>query len=214
MLKTYESRDALMKTLALQIAAELRTVIATQENALLSVPGGSTPVPFFNALSEQPLPWNAVTICLNDERMVEESSHRSNTALLKRELLHNAASEASFLDLRDKDAPFDVMLPIDVLVLGMGSDMHTASLFPTDENIKAALADDAEDVIDVTPIDQPEARRSFSARVLREARHKHVLITGDEKYNAFQQAHAESDEQKAPIRIMMQGHPAIFHWAK
>ena len=79
-------------------------------------------------------------------------------------------------------------LPIDVLVLGMGADMHTASLFPGAPELPAALAADAPALVAIHPPGQPEARLTLTAPVLRGASVIHILITGPDKLAALETA--------------------------
>jgi len=134
-LVTYDTRAALMGALADTIADELRALLARQERVTLSVPGGSTPGPIFDALSATDLAWSRVDVILNDERWVDESSDRSNTAMIKARLLKDHAANATLVPLYEgsataeeglpklQDAVADA-LPLGVLLLGMGADMH------------------------------------------------------------------------------------------
>ena len=77
-------------------------------------------------------------------------------------------------------------LPIDVLVLGMGADMHTASLFPGAPELAAALAEDAPELIEITPPGQPEARLTPDRAGAAGAAVIHILITGADKVAALE----------------------------
>jgi 6-phosphogluconolactonase len=211
--ETYPDRDALMQGLADRVAQGLRAALAASGRATLAVPGGTTPGPFLSRLARAELDWAAVTVIPTDERVVPEDSDRSNLRLIRETLLRDAASRARLvgflgtdpaapagLALRERLAPF---LPIDVLVLGMGADMHTASLFPGAPELADALAEDAPPAIAIRPSGQPEARLTLTARVLRSAAATHILITGPEKKAALETALTEGPTAKAPIRAVL-----------
>ena len=101
--------------------------------------------------------------------------------------------------------------PISVLVLGMGDDMHTASLFPGAPGLLAALEADAPALNIIEPADQPEKRVSLSAQVLNGALSKHLIITGESKRAALEKAVHMSPED-APIRAVMTD--LTVHWAE
>lgn len=217
----YPDRDVLMLDLADTLTGELADCLRRHEAASFCVPGGTTPGPVFDVLSEQALDWDRVTVFLNDERWVPEAHARSNTRLLRERLLVSKASDATLVpfyapvepplvavdELSKAMAPH---LPISVLLLGMGADMHTASLFPGAPGLEAALAPDAQAVLDMRPADQPEPRVTLSARVLNGAMSKHIVITGDEKRAALDRAkHLPAHE--APIRAVWSD--ATVHWA-
>jgi 6-phosphogluconolactonase len=105
-------------------------------------------------------------------------------------------------------------LPIDVLVLGMGADMHTASLFPGAPELAAALADDAPALLEITPPGQPEARLTLTAPVLRSASVIHILITGPEKLAALERAVVDGPVAEAPVRAVLTAPcPVTVHYA-
>jgi 6-phosphogluconolactonase len=105
-------------------------------------------------------------------------------------------------------------LPIDVAVLGMGTDMHTASLFPGAPELADALAEDAPEILEVHPPGQPEARLTLTARVLRAASVIHILITGADKLAALEQALADGPVAEAPVRAVLTAPaPVTVHYA-
>jgi len=91
--------DELAQALANHVAKQLNAAIANQGEASLVVSGGSTPKPFFKALSATVLPWDKVTITLADERWVDETDADSNAAFVKRCLLQGPAAAAKFVSL-------------------------------------------------------------------------------------------------------------------
>lgn len=216
----YPDREFMMVSLADKLASELRLALQ-QGPATLSVPGGTTPGPVFDILSALDLDWAQVSVLLNDERWVPEDSPRSNTRLLRERLLRNRAAAARLVPLHaDVPTPeeglpgllpgVEAVLPISVLLLGMGADMHTASLFPGADRLEEALASDAPPLMALRADAVGEPRITLTARVLRDAMHCHVLITGDEKRRAIEQAETLA-EAEAPIRVVLRN--ATIHWA-
>ena len=220
-LKTYPDRAALMAGLSALMAQELAAALR-HGPATLSVPGGTTPGPVFDALSDVDLDWARVFVLLNDERWVGEDSPRSNTRLLRDRLLRAKAAAATLLPLyAPAPQPEDALdqlaqgiaphLPITVLLLGMGNDMHTASLFPGADHLIQALSPDAPVLMALRADAAGEPRITLSARVLQAAKHIHVLITGPEKRQALDRALTLPPEL-APIRTVLA--QATVHWAE
>lgn len=218
----YPDRDLLMLDLADLLASELADALRRNETVTLSVPGGSTPGPVFDVLCEQKLDWDRVAVVLNDERWVPEDSPRSNTRLLRERLLVSNASAAKLIPLHaEAETPEDALedlveglkphLPISVLLLGMGADMHTASLFPGADNLAAALDDNAPPLMAMRAETAGEPRVTLTAPVLKGAMSIHVLITGREKREAIERA-AHLDAMEAPIRTVLG--QATVHWAE
>jgi 6-phosphogluconolactonase len=221
----YPDRDTLMRNLAELVADQLRGAHGSKGHATLAVPGGTTPGPFLEALSEADLPWEDVRVLLTDERHVPEMSARSNTRLVRQTLMRNAAAAAHLVHYHaagSEIAPVlevarervAAALPIDVLVIGMGADMHTASLFPGAPELAAALAGDAPVLMVMHPPGAPEARLTLTAPVLRAASVVHVLITGPDKAAALERALAEGPASEAPIRsVLTAPAPVTVHYA-
>jgi 6-phosphogluconolactonase len=163
-----------------------------------------------------------VAVFLNDERWVPEDSPRSNTRLLRERLLRDKASAAQLVPLYDPaPQPEDRLLglseglaahlPISVLLLGMGADMHTASLFPGADLLEQALAPDAPVLMALRAEAAGEPRITLTAPVLKAAMHIHILITGAEKRAAVERA-AGLSELEAPVRCVLD--QATIHWAE
>ena len=218
---TYPDREMMFLSLADKIAAQLGEFIRREGRATLSVPGGTTPGPIFDILSGVDLDWSKVAVVLNDERWVAEDSPRSNTRLLRERLLRGKAAAAQLLPLRadyatpeeglaELEATIVPHLPISVLLLGMGADMHTASLFPGADRLEEALSAQAPILLPMRAEAAGEPRMTLTAPYLRAAMHIHVLITGDEKKEAIEKA-AHLPVSEAPIRSVLDH--AEVHWA-
>jgi 6-phosphogluconolactonase len=217
----YPDQDLMMLDLADTLTAELGSALRQSESVSFSVPGGTTPGPVFDVLAEQDLAWDRITVFLNDERWVPEDHPRSNAALIRKKLLRSKASAANFIPFFKPDgAPEDVLdeigdqlrphLPISVLLLGMGADMHTASLFPGADRLEAALRDDAPIVMALRAEGAGEPRVSLSAPVLKGALATHLVLTGEEKRTALMRAR-DLPVLQAPVRAVLG--QATVHWA-
>ena len=220
-LKTYPDREMLAMGLADELASALKNCLLVHERASFCVPGGSSPGETFSTLSGVDLDWGRVHVFLNDERWVPEDHARSNTALLKRTLLTDRAAAAVHVPLvNDAETPeagipdlapaFEAELPISLLLLGMGEDMHTASLFPGADRLADAMADDAPILMAMRAEGAGEPRVTLTRRVLAGAMETHVLIMGDVKREALERAR-KRDPLTAPIAAFLRD--ATVHWA-
>ncbi|MES2914683.1 MAG: 6-phosphogluconolactonase [Pseudomonadota bacterium] len=221
-LETYPDREMMMLGLANTIAGQLADFLRRDGKATLSVPGGTTPGPIFDTLSGVDLDWANVAVVLNDERWVPESSERSNTRLLRERLLRGRAAQARLVPLyAPAEQPEEMLealedglkpyLPISVLLLGMGADMHTASLFPGADRLEEALSASAPLLLPMRADAAGEPRITLTAPVLREAFNIHILITGAEKRAALERAMTLTP-MVAPVRAVLDN--ATVHWAE
>lgn len=217
----YPDRDLLAMGLADALASELKNCLLVHPSASFVVPGGTTPGPIFDSLCAADLDWSRVNVMLSDERWVPEDHERSNAKLLKDRLFQSRAADARFVPFyKEGQTPEEAapvlsdeladQMPISLLMLGMGADMHTASLFPGAIGLEAMLADDAPLVVPVSVAGQ-EPRISFSGPALAGAMAKHLVIYGVEKRAALERAE-ELDPVEAPIKGVMSG--LTVHWAE
>lgn len=217
----YADAEMMALDLATIIAGELGGVLRHEDRATLVVPGGSTPGPVFDALSAADLDWARVDILLTDERWVAEADPRSNAAQVRARLLVGRAAAARFLPLftgatdpEDTLAEVEAMLipclPPAVVLLGMGADMHVASLFPGAAGLAAALHPDAPVLAVLHPPGQDLARVTLTAPVLRSAMALHLMVTGADKRLALDRAAALTPDL-APVAAILD--VAQVHWA-
>lgn len=218
-----QARQTLAEQLAEAVFQALTEDLSHQERALLVVSGGSTPVPFFIALAAKPLPWARIDITLADERWVDEQSNDSNAKLVRENLLQGAAVEANFVPLTSQASTPEegvdevakrveaLAWPASVVILGMGGDGHTASLFPDSPELGLALSTD-EPLVAVRAPSQPLPRITFSADRLHQAR-RHILhITGENKRAVLATAMNGDDVRQLPIRVFLSC-PLAIYWA-
>jgi 6-phosphogluconolactonase len=194
------------------VAELLRQGIAVRGVAGMAVSGGRSPIAFFHELARQDLPWDKVSITLVDERWVSADSADSNEHLVREHLLRDAAAIAKFISLKTVAAsPQDALAeretaissmpwPLDAIVLGMGEDGHTASLFPDAKNLGTALDVTRPNLL--AAIDPPHAdhrRISLTLRALLQARCLVLLIQNPRKRAVYEQARITADVTKLPI---------------
>jgi 6-phosphogluconolactonase len=217
----YPDAEMMMMRLADILASALKQTLVTHDRASLAVPGGTTPGPIFDNLCSVDLDWARVDVLLTDERWLPESAARSNTALLRRRLLVDRAAAARLIPLyADAPAPEDKLpelaaglaplLPLSVVLLGMGADMHTASLFPGADQLELALTGD-DPLVAMRAPGAPEPRITLSAAVLNAAMARHIVIVGAEKRAALERA-TGLDPFDAPVAAVLK--ETIVHWAE
>ena len=203
--------------LADAVAKHLSERLLIAPRASLVVSGGSTPLPFFEALREKPLDWARIDVLLADERWVSEDDNDSNTRLVRESLLQGPASEARYLSLKQPgDTPADGLaaaetaleelhLPLDVLILGMGNDGHTASLFPDAPELDQALDTESTAIVaPMTPPSQPQKRITLTLRALSRAGFTALHLKGDDKLKTLQGACSDIENiREMPIRAFL-----------
>jgi 6-phosphogluconolactonase len=228
-----EHPGATPAAIAAHIADALRAAIAARGHASLAVSGGKSPIPMFEALREQDLEWAKVTVVLVDERIVPRDHEASNTALVARHLLQGKAAAARFLPFFRELAPqfnaavLDALVedatrrietlpwPLDVAVLGMGEDAHTASLFPGAPGYARAIATDerlAWVVPEQAPVPAPHARLTFTLSALLASRELLLSIAGESKLAVYHRAAEKADEALPVSLILNQTQAPVSVW--
>jgi len=187
--------------LACRVAASLASAIKLRGDATLIVSGGSTPKPFLEALARQNLQWSRLNVSLADERWVEPHDIDSNERFVRDNLLVGAAESATFISLKNPATSPDkgwelcdagvatLRRPFDVVVLGMGGDGHTASLFAGDPASSEALTAGCGKLTWPTqPPDAAHARISLTLDAIVDARQLLLHIVGEEKRAVYRNA--------------------------
>ena len=222
----YDDRNTLAAALADRVAADLRRAVTERGKASLVVSGGSTPRPFFEQLSRRPLPWSHVQVTLADERWVPADDDASNERLVRRHLLVERAATATLIGLKTPDATPEagrgaceqalarIARPFDVVVLGMGGDGHTASLFPEAPELEAGLDPSSRRAcLAVRPPAAPHPRMSLTLAALLDSRRLVLHITGEEKWEVYERASEPGPATELPIRAVLESGRVEVWWA-
>jgi 6-phosphogluconolactonase len=229
----FENRAAMIAALQADCETALRTAIEDRGEATFMVSGGSTPEPLYKALSQVDLDWESVYVALVDERWVAFEHDKSNEAFTVKHLIQNKAAVANLVGMKNSaDTAMEGLAdcelayqqlaqPFDVTILGMGSDGHTASLFPHAPRLEAALNPDSEQLCAVINAIQSDVTGSITERMtltlagLLRSKKLVLLITGDEKLAVLRAAQAGTDTSEMPIRAVLQQQqvPVSIYWA-
>lgn len=206
------------------LASTLREAVAARGSASIALSGGNSPFDTYALLARAPdVDWAKVRVFWVDERAVPPDHPRSNYRGAKKALLdaapiapenvHRMAGEQRDLAAaaRSYEATLRAHLPldarglprIDAVVLGMGDDGHTASLFPGEPTV------DVTDrwVADVPARGDREARLTLTAPVIQAASRVLVIVMGAAKHAPLLRAWAaEGDVRQTPVRVVRACH--------
>lgn len=218
----------LAASLASDVADTLSRALAARGAASLVVSGGRTPVKFFEQLRNRPIDWRRVCIALADERWVHPDDAGSNERMVRDVLLQDLAAEARFAGLKNAAPSPDlgavsawerfarIPRPFDVIMLGMGDDGHTASLFPGSPNLGVALNPTASaGCVGMWAPSAPQARLSLNLSALLDSRRMLILIEGQTKLSVYEAAGGDGPVEEMPVRAVLRGSrvPVEIFWA-
>lgn len=214
--------------LAARIAAVLDDGQRKQGHASLALSGGSTPIGLYRQLSTISRDWSSTFITLVDERWVATDHPDSNEKLVRTCLLQNEATTAALIGLATADsAPAEAIatvarrldtlpLPLDVVVLGMGEDGHTASWFSGADNLCQALDPDGDTrLIAVVPPKAPHERMTLTLSQVLNSRLLVLQIVGDEAMQLLEKALSSGPVAELPVRAVLRQAvvPVEVYWA-
>ncbi len=213
-LHTYKDSASLNTSFVEQLSSILQSAVQRRGHAYLAVSGGKTPLPLFQALAQKDdIPWEKITITLTDERFLNPAHSDSNERLVRESLLQKSARDARFIGLWVENAEpheaitsinqtFEDIPTFDAVILGMGTDGHTASLFPCSKEIsKAALEENTAMLIQ--PETAPYQRISLTSKRLLNARNIFLHIIGEGKYTVLMRALEKENPEEMPIRFFL-----------
>ena len=210
----YSSNNS--ESLALDLSQNINEIlvetIKISGRVSIAVSGGSTPVPLFVALSHLDIDWSKVDLTLVDDRWIDSDHKDSNELLVRSYLIKNKAANVNFIPLKNHSSTPNegqkssegalkrFTLPFDIVVLGMGTDGHTASLFPCSKEIKSAMDLNNNDcLIATTPTSAPYGRLGMTAKSIMDAKHVFLHLNGSSKLHTLEKAMDLKDALKMPI---------------
>lgn len=217
----FKNAAAMTSFLAGDIVNNLKRAISDKGQAVLLVSGGRSPIALFETLSQVDLAWDKVIISLVDDRWVDAQHNDSNANLVRQHLTVNNAAKARFIPLvgtnPDAFAGIDESIAaigdikdIDVMILGMGEDGHTASIFPCCEQLDDAMSsDNTQRLIATQPTTAPHQRVSFTLNEILAAKQVYLPLSGNNKIRVFEQAQQLNDLAKMPISAVIKHHAAL-----
>lgn len=210
----FKTPDELADILSKNIAAQLQEINEHRGGSSLVVSGGSTPKMLFKKLCRIDIDWAKVSVSLSDERWVDPTQNESNERLIKEYLLQDKAKAANFVGMYYEgysakkaqiicsDELESRIWPVDVMILGMGEDGHTASLFPNHPSLQEALNPNKKELC--IAIDQkPHNRMSLTLQAILSAQHLYLHFEGAKKFKVYQEAIASDDMYAMPIRSIL-----------
>ncbi len=206
------------------VTEALRERLMSSKRPRMLVSGGSTPAPVFRTLSQSSLDWAHVDIALVDDRWLPPTDPDSNAHLVREKLLRGPARDARFellvrpnrsIETAVSDANLHAGHPADIVLLGMGEDGHTASLFPRmrglDRALSTPLAYIAVDASGCPGAGAWQRRISLTPAGLAPASVRLLLIRGQQKRALLEQVIAGTDPHEYPVRLAFTTPGAILH---
>ena len=211
--KNFENINTLESTLVKKISLCVSDAIKKYGDARILLSGGSTPINLYSLLSKENVDWEKVKIGLVDERYVPIDDANSNERLIKASLIQNKASKAIFTGMVYDTSNLDKNLDLAIaqnksfydetacVLLGMGTDGHTASLFPNDEKSLPGLKTGSDNglLVYTNSPNEPKQRISFTIDRLLNTKRLFLYFTGAEKMKVFSDAKTHDQPLKLPI---------------
>ena len=225
----YDDAEEMAEAVAGDAAFVIESALDARGQAVIALPGGKTPLPIYAKLAEKQLDWKRVTILPTDDRLVPMGDPLSNVTAIAKIFLPLKArvmpitSEAA-ADYRAAGRAADARLqdvhwPLDLCLLGVGADGHTASIFPGDDFEEAVAGPRERRAIGVMPADLPaEApvpRITLTRAAMVTARALTLAVTGDAKRRVIEEAIAQGPSSSYPIgRVLADVElPVDIHWS-
>ena len=197
--------------------AKIQTAIESRGLCTIALSGGSTPKPLYEAIAAQQLPWDKIHVFWGDERYVPPDHPDSNQLMARRAWLDSVDIPAQNIhpmptddaDPADAARKYEAHLAeffhlkrgefpaLDVILLGMGDDGHTASLFPHTEALQVR------DRLITVGSKDGQPRITFTAPTINHGRCVMFVVAGANKRAALAEIFApEADELSYPSRLV------------
>lgn len=207
MRKIIES-DAFVDTAAEWILQMIDRVLQQSNHCHFMLAGGSTPLPVYEQLATRgDIPWHRITLYFGDERCVPPMTPESNAFTVISRLFPNGVPKDMTVhrmcgekDPDEAAQAYEAILParIDIMLLGIGEDGHTASIFPG----SVALDEEKRRIMPVIGSKPPLQRLTITPRVIRDAQHLLVMVQGEDKADAVRWA---LNDRSVPAALAVEG---------
>ena len=225
----YDDAAEMAEAVAGDVQFVIESAIDARGSAVVALAGGKTPLPIYNKLARAKLDWKRVTIIPTDERVVPLGDPLSNVTAIGRAFIPKGARVMPIVSASTKDYKAagrsadalaqDLHWPLDLVLLGVGSDGHTASIFPGpdyDEALAGPRERRALGVMpDPMPAEAPVARVTLSRQGIVTARVLTIACTGKAKRDVIERAIKQGPSSPYPIgRVLADVElPVDIHWA-
>ncbi|MCG8314463.1 MAG: 6-phosphogluconolactonase [Pseudomonadales bacterium] len=206
----YDQIETLLTALVHEIEACIKKLTATQDRFDIAFSGGKSPIPLFKRLAESAtIPWDRAFVHLIDERWVPPSSPDSNERLVKTELIDRINSNVTFEGMFNSHTDCDKAMKtlsidpprMDLAILGMGLDGHTASIFPS-SNEYETLISTTNSYGTCQPFHAPHERATMTLAGLLQVETLFLYIPGKEKMDKFNEIQKD-DSLKSPLQHLL-----------
>jgi 6-phosphogluconolactonase len=211
-----KNREEIDNNLCSSIILDLKEDIQTKNQASLLVSGGSTPINLFELLSNADLEWEKVSISLVDDRFLPDDHKDQNGSMVRKLLIQNKAAKAKFIPLVQDSSDITrsiemankafkvVSQPFSSVILGMGDDGHTASLFPDCDELDGGMDLNNENtIIKTEPKTAPYQRISLTRKAILNAKSLYLHFYGEEKLKVFEAAGKNDTYRPFPIQAFI-----------
>ena len=225
----YDDADEMAEAVAGDIAFIIESAIDARGAAVVALAGGKTPLPVYEKLAQAKIEWKRVTIIPGDDRLVPLGDPLSNVTAIAKIFLPKGARVIPLIsdkapDYKAAGRSADALLqdlhwPLDLCLLGIGSDGHAASIFPGpdyDEALNGPKERRALGVMpDPLPPEAPVARVTLSRESIITAKALMIAITGQPKRDVLEAAIEGGASSPYPVgRILADVElPLDVHWA-
>ena len=225
----YDDAEEMADAVAGDIGFIIESAIDARGGCVIALSGGKTPIPIYAKLAQAKLDWKRVTIVPSDERIVPLGDPLSNVTMIAKTFLPKGARvipliSATVADYKAAGRAADAILqdlhwPLDLCLLGVGADGHTASIFPGpdfDEALSGPNERRALGVMpDPLPPEAPVARVTLSRAAIVSSRALTIAITGQAKRDVLEQAIEQGASSNYPVgRILADVElPVDIHWS-
>lgn len=226
----YENSGVLAEAVAARLREACANALAHRGHALLCLAGGRTPFPAYRALAaSEGIDWEDVAVLPGDDRCVPWDHAASNVASLRTAFAEAQGVRIAALTTPDGDPGASLLHArtvlsrhadtCDAVVLGMGEDAHTASLFPGARGLSAAMAPTSREEAflihpEPLPPEAPFPRITLGLARLLRTRSIHLIVTGQRKREVLREAMASNDPLRHPIAAVLQSSRDVHvHWS-